>query len=56
MKLRARDESRRSDHVTVRLDPEQAQQLREAAATNERSISAELRIALRQYLKRRDAA
>lgn len=44
------------DHVTVRLDPEQAKQLRELAALNERTVSAELRIALRRYLAEAKAA
>lgn len=44
------------DHVTVRLDPEQARLLRERAQENERTVSAELRLALRKWLEQDEDA
>lgn len=43
-------------HVTLRLDPDQLEELREVASANERSISAELRIAVRKHLETERAA
>jgi len=45
-----RPEQKVKDHVTLRLEPEQLEELRLVASANERSISAELRIAVRKHL------
>ena len=40
--------------TATRLDPDAAARLRELAASRERSVSAELRLAVREWLERQD--
>jgi len=54
MTLRANEKQK--DHVTLRLAPEQLEELRVVASANERSLSAELRIAVRKHLDDQRAA
>lgn len=44
----------RDEVVTSRLEPEMCDKLRKVARRNERTISAEIRIAVREYLEREE--
>lgn len=55
MTLRARDGKRKA-HITIRLEPDELRQIRKHAEDNERTVSAELRLAVRAYLAEKAAA
>jgi predicted DNA-binding protein len=50
MSLRARSETK-DEVVTTRLDAEMVERLRELAKQHERTVAAEVRLAVRKYLE-----
>ena len=50
--MTVREEPVKSEHVTLRLEKDLIEQLRLVAKRNDRSLSAEARMAVRQYLER----
>lgn len=49
--MTVREEKSRAEHITLRLDEKLASELRRVAVQNDRSVSAEVRQALRDYLR-----
>ena len=49
--MTVRDETVKPEHITLRLDDKLAAELRRVALLNDRSVSAETRQALRDYLR-----
>jgi len=48
--------SQEEKHLTVRIERETAERLAELAERNERSVSAELRLAIRRHVERGEGA
>ena len=49
--MTVREEKSRAEHLTLRLDEKLVAELRRVAVQNDRSVSAEVRQALRDYLR-----
>lgn len=49
---RGKKKDRNTDHASVRLDDDARRELEEMAARNDRTLSAEIRRAVREYIAR----